>query len=113
MRSNRSTELRQNMGSKYRIKILPSAEEELDGIITYLETFGEQAARNFMGRYREQLELLASGVIDYGLSHLPELSNLGYHACSVNRYVLLYYREGDCVVIAHIFHQRQDYAHLI
>ena len=101
------------MASKRRVLILPSAEEEVEAIVSYLTALGNQAARGFVEAYRKQLTLLESGVIDYGLSKLPELASLGYHSCSVNRYVLLYYREGDDIYIAHVFHQRQDYACLV
>lgn len=60
-----------------------------------------------------KLELLSSGVIDYGLCKLPEIAKLGHHACRVNSYIMLYYFEDDAVVIAHVFHQRQDYARLV
>ena len=74
------------MASKRRVLILPSAEEEVEAIVSYLTAFSNQAARGFVEEY---------------------------HSCSVNRYVLLYYREGDDIYIAHVFHQRQDYARLV
>ena len=97
----------------YDVKILPTAEIEVEGIVEYLSGFGMQPARRFVEEYRHQLELLASGVIDYGLCKLPEAAKLGYHACRVNSYIMLYYFEDDAVVIAHVFHQRQDYARLV
>ena len=97
----------------YNVKILPTAEHEVDEIVSYLLGHGVNTTRRFIGKYRSQLELLASGIVDYGLSFLPELSELGYHACLVNTYVMLYYYEGDDVVIAHVFHQSQDYAALV
>lgn len=99
----------------YDVKVLPSAEleVEVEDIVEYLSGFGMQPARHFIEDYRHRLELLASGVIDYGLCKLPEAAKLGYHACRVNSYIMLYYFEGDAVVIAHVFHQRQDYARLV
>ncbi len=97
----------------YKPRILPSAENELDGIISYLAGHGPHTARAFTSEYRKQLDLLASGTIDYGLSKLPELAALGYHACLVNSHVLLYYYDGEDVVVAHVFHQSQDYARLV
>ena len=38
---------------------------------------------------------------------------MGYRAMLVNTYVTLYRFDGEKVVVAHIFHQTQDYAHLI
>lgn len=50
----------------YDVKILPTAELEVEDIVEYLSGFGVQPARHFIEDYRRQLELLASGVIDYG-----------------------------------------------
>lgn len=97
----------------YDVKILPTAELEVEGIVEYLSGFGVRPARHFIEDYRRQLELLASGVIDYGLYKLPEVAKLGYHACRVNSYIMLHYFEGDAIVIAHVFHQGQDYARLV
>lgn len=97
----------------YNVKVLPTAELEVEDIVEYLSGFVVQPARHFIEDYRRQLELLASGVIDYGLCKLPEVAKLGYHVCRVNSYIMLYYFEGDAVVIAHVFHQRQDYARLV
>lgn len=103
--------LRQN--TAYNVKILPTAGQEVDDIVEYLMGHGINTARRFLAKYRQQLEILQSGVADYGLSFLRELRGLGYHACSVNSYVMLYYYEGSDVVIAHVFHQSQDYASLV
>lgn len=97
----------------YDVKILPTAELEVEGVVDYLSGFGVQPARHFIEDYRRQLELLASGVIDYGLCKLPEVAKLGYRTCRVNSYIMLHYLEDDAVVIAHVFHQRQDYARLV
>lgn len=97
----------------FDVKILPSAEDDLEDIVEYLSGFGAQPVRYFLKAYRHQLELLSSGVVDYGLCALPELSALGYHSCRVNAYIMLYYYEDDSVTVAHIFHHKQDYGRLV
>lgn len=97
----------------FRPRILPTARDELEDIVAYLSGHGAHTARRFTNEYRRQVGLLASGVVDYGLSNLPELAALGYHACLVNSYVMLYYYTDDEVVVAHIFHQSRDYARLV
>lgn len=97
----------------YSIRILPSAEQEIEEIVEYLLTHGPNTARAFTTAYRRQLELLASGTVDYGLANLSELAQLGYHTCHVTSYLTLYYYEEASVVIAHVFHQSQDYARLV
>ena len=98
------------------VRILPSAEAEVENIVAYLSSFGSGAARRFVTEYRHQLDVLAEGAVEYGLSRMPELAALGYRACFVGSYILLYYREpgvAGAAVVAHVFHQRQDYARLV
>lgn len=117
---------RQNMA--YELRILPSAEAEVESIVNYLAGLGAQAARRFVDAYRNQLNLIANGIVEYGLSRMPELAELGYHACFVNSYVMLFYyddkktlldgenereAENQIIVVAHVFHQSQDYARLV
>ena len=49
----------------------------------------------------------------HALSRMPELAAKGYRPLFVKNYVALYKVHDDAVVIAHIFHQSQDYARLI
>ena len=114
------------------VRILPSAEAELDSIVGYLAGLGAQTARRFTEAYRAKLELIASEVVEFGLSRMPELAALGYRSTLVNSYVLLFYYEdveglveggagtsggkgspARRAVIAHVFHQSQDYARLV
>lgn len=97
----------------YSVRILPTAEEELNEIVGYLVRVSPSAARRFLAAYERKLSLLRSGTIEFGLSPLPELASMGYRACGVGSYVLLYYRDNDCAVIAHIFHHSRNYARLV
>lgn len=97
----------------YKVRILPTAEQEVASITSYLFGYSNQAAAKFIEIYERQLQLLGSGLVDYGLSHIPELAELGYHSCRVNKYALLYFYEDNDIVIAHVFHQRQDYARIV
>jgi len=42
-----------------------------------------------------------------------ELAEKGYRAVLLGSYIMLYTFEDETVYIAHIFHQRQDYAQLV
>lgn len=95
------------------VRILPTAREELEEVVAFLAGRSEGAAQSFLSAYEGKLRLLASGAFEYGLSHLPELARLGYRACRVGSYVLLYYRDGQDTVIAHVFHGSRDYARLV
>lgn len=96
-----------------RVRIEPEAEREVDEIAAYLAGHGPGTLRRFLDKYEEQLGLLASGSVDFGLSKMPVLARLGYHSCHVNSYVMLYFFEGDELVVAHVFHGSQNYSHLV
>lgn len=42
----------------YNVKILPTAEQEVDDIVDYLLGHGIFTARRFLDKYRSQLQLL-------------------------------------------------------
>lgn len=100
------------MGSR-DVRVLPSAHEEIDETVAWLAGRSPDAARSFLAGYRSKLELLASGTLEYPLSHLPELARLGYRACGFGSYVMLYYVEKDAAVVAHVFHQHRNYGRLV
>ncbi|WP_139652051.1 type II toxin-antitoxin system RelE/ParE family toxin [Raoultibacter phocaeensis] len=97
----------------YRPRILESADRELSQIVAYLAGYNKDAAKAFLDEYELQLDLICSETVEYGLSRMPELAQLGYRCALVGKYLFLYYIEDDVVVIAHLFHQRQDYAKLV
>lgn len=97
----------------YSIRILPTAEKELASALEYLMTYSTNAASALLDEYENQLDLLQREIVSYSLSRLPELAQLGYHTALVNQYLFLYYLEDNCLVVAHFFHQKQDYASLV
>lgn len=95
------------------VRIQPTALRELDAIVDYLRGFGAQAASSFLDEWDAMLERLHEGAIEYPLSRFDALARLGYRAVLVKGYVALYFCEGDCRIIAHVFHQSQDYASIV
>lgn len=99
----------------YRLSITREAQREYRDIVSYLVTVlkSPQAARHFMVEFDAQVESVRDYPEAFSLCHLPELAARGYRSVSVMRYTLLYTVRGDEVIIAHIFHQSQDYARLV
>ena len=99
----------------YKRKILKEAAREYRDIVRYLAAVlgSPDAARGFMDEFDYQLRLVCDMPELYGLSRMRELAVLGYRSMLVKNYVALYKIEGDAVVVAHIFHQSQDYAKLV
>lgn len=99
----------------YRRRILPRAKEELEEIVLYLSTVlgSPGAARTFLDGFVRQVDALCEHPNMRPLSHLPELAELGYRSAPVGNYLFLYRVTDDEIVIAHVFHQSQDYARLV
>ena len=99
----------------YRKVILDEATREYREIVIYLAEILQslQAAADFMDEFDCQLSLVAENPLLFGLSRMPGLAARGYRTMHVNNYVALYRVKDDMVVVAHIFHQTQNYASLV
>ena len=96
-------------------RFLKSAQTDYENVIAYLcsATGGRTAARSFANTLDEKIGLICSNPPLFALSRIPELAALGYRATLVGNYVMLYFFRDGVIYIAHIFHQRQDYARLV
>ena len=99
----------------YKTEILESAQRELTEIVGYLAAVlkNPQAAEAFLSELDHQVALIENDPYLYSVSHLPELAARNYRVAFVKSYVMLYTLRGNTIYIAHIFHQRQDYARLV
>ncbi len=99
----------------YKRRILKEAAREYRDIVHYLAEVlnSPDATRSFMDEFDYQLDLVCDIPELYGLSRMKELAALGYRTLLVNNYVALYRIDDDTVVVAHVFHQSQDYAKLV
>lgn len=99
----------------YEAVILDEAKREFRSIIDYLCTVLEspQATATFMDEFEHQVSLITDNPELFALSRLPELAARGYRTAHINNYIMLYKVQDDLVIIAHIFHQTQDYARLV
>lgn len=97
----------------YQIRILDTAHSEIDMILNNLKSRNDYSADRFYSELRKCYITLSEGVVSFGLSRFSTLAEQNYHSMFFNDYVLLYFEEDNVRIIAHIFHQRQDYAHLV
>lgn len=95
------------------VRIQNTAIRELDETVEYLLSFGPQTAKSFLNEWEKTLEDLRSGIIEHRLSKFETLAKLGYHTILIKNYIILYYKEEKDIVVAHLFHQSQDYARLV
>lgn len=97
----------------YKIKIFPTAKQDLEEVIGYLNTLSPDAASKY---YDLLVEEIAS------LSKLPErcpkpkdlaLAAKGYRYLIVKNYLVFYVIIGDTVQIRRILYARRDYRALL
>lgn len=98
----------------YRLEELPQAKLELEQEVRYLLQYSERAAAKLLDDYEAKMDLLASGILTQEPSVEPALASLGYYKALVgDGHLVLYYLEGDALVVAHFCSTRQDYARLL
>lgn len=97
----------------YKIKIFPTAKQDLEEVIGYLNTLSPDAASKY---YDLLVEEIAS------LSKMPErcpkpkdlaLAAKGYRYLIVKNYLVFYVVIGDTVQIRRILYARRDYRALL
>lgn len=96
-----------------RVRIQPTALRELENTVEYLLNFGLSTASAFLDEWENVIERLRGGSVEHRLSRFESLARLGYHTVLVKGYIALYFKEGDNVIVAHLFHQSQDYANTV
>lgn len=99
----------------YPSVILSSAQLEYEAIVGYLalDLANPAAAERFMKEFSHQLDLVREMPEIHALSRVPELATLGFRPMLINNYIALYRFDGEKVIVAHIFHQTQDYARFV
>lgn len=96
------------------MRIQPTALRELEDIVIYLSSFGSATVKSFLAEWEKTLEELRSGTVKHRLSRMDILVQLGYRTVLLGGYVVLFFQDGnDMIVVAHLFHQSQDYANLV
>lgn len=97
----------------YNVRIQPTALQELESTVKYLLSFGSKTASTFLNEWNKVIKNLRGGTMEYRLSRFEPLAQLGYHTILINSYIVLYFIDGDDIVVAHLFHQSQDYASIV
>ncbi len=101
------------MARDYKVKIYPSAEQDLAEIVRYLNTLSPDAALRYYDMLVEEIA---------GLSTMPEryphpkdlaLTAKGYRYLVVKNYLVFYMVVGDAVQIHRILYGRRDYRSIL
>ncbi len=99
----------------YSVSIAAEAMREYEQIVSYLSGTLKSpgAAKGFVDEFMRQVDHVRDNPELHALSRMPELAAKGYRPLFIKNYVALYKVHDGAVVIAHIFHQSQDYARLV
>jgi plasmid stabilization system protein ParE len=101
----------------YKVIITNDAEADLDHFISYLLFVkkSQQAASNVLDDFEQtknELSRVAGSLKD---CENPKLKNYGYKRINFlhHKYFMLYRIEGDTAIVDNIFHDLQDYEHIL
>lgn len=99
----------------YKYVFLDQAKAELSEVTAYLSatTGSDKVSLGLLDEAERMVDLICEFPTMHALSRMPELAEKGYRAALFGSYVMLYTLSEDTVCIEHVFHQRQDYAHLV
>lgn len=98
---------------RYKVKIYPSAQQDLRDIVGYLNTLSPSAALRYYDKLTEEIA---------SLSTMPErcprprdlaLAAKGYRYLTVENYLIFYVVSGGTVQIRRILYGRRDYRALL
>ena len=98
---------------RYKVKIYPSAQQDLRDIVDYLNTLSPSAALRYYDKLTEEIA---------SLSTMPErcprprdlaLAAKGYRYLIVDNYLIFYVVSGGTVQIRRILYGRRDYRALL
>ena len=98
---------------RYKVRIFPTAKQDLEDVIGYLNTLSPDAAQKYY-------DLIVSEIAS--LSKMPErwprpkdlaLAAKGYRCLVVKSYLVFYVVVGDVVQIRRILYARRDYQSLL
>lgn len=101
------------MERRYKVRIYPTAEQDLSDIIGYLNTLSKEVALRYYDLLIEEIA---------GLAVMPErcprprdlaLAAKGYRYLIVKDYLVFYMVVGDMVQIHRILYGRRDYKEIL
>lgn len=99
--------------SKYRIRLLSIAEQDLVELVSYVAAENPSAAARTLDRIEARLETLGSHPFAGCIPHSPQLTSLGYRALVIDNYLASYKVKGHVVIVHRILHGARDLLRLL
>ena len=98
--------------SKYIVRLLRSAEDDLNEIITYIAADRPSAAEKLASKIEKNLELLSMHLFAGRIPKEEDLARMGYRYLVVENYLIFYIIEQKTVYVHRILHGARDYLSL-
>ena len=94
--------------SKYTVRLLSIAEQDLVDLVSYLTTENSRAATEVLDRIEARLAALQSRPFVGRVPHNPKLTALGYRVLVIDNYLVFYEVKGNTVLVHRILHGARD-----
>jgi toxin ParE1/3/4 len=105
------------LGNKYRVKIVPKAEEDLDDIFYYiaLELNNKSAAEKMINLFSNKILRLQEFPFSCSLVEDDLLKDKGYRKLIIDNYIVFYIvnEEDQQVIVMRVLYGRKKYQDLI
>ena len=95
--------------SKYNVKLLRIAEDDLLEIVAYISADRPSAAEAFATKIEKNLDLLSKNPYLGRVPKENELARLHYRYIVVENYLIFYTIEGQTIYVHRILHGARDY----
>jgi len=99
--------------SKYTVRLLSIAEQDLADLVSYLAAENVPAAAELFDRIEARLEALESHPFVGRVPHNAKLTALGYRVLVIDNYLVFYKVKGNVVLVYRILHGARDLLRLL
>ena len=99
--------------SKYTIRLLQTAEEDIIEIITYIALDNPTSAETIAGKFEKGLSNLSIHPFIGKIPNEEDLAGMGYRFLIVQNYLIFYIIEDHIIWVHRIIHGARDYLSLL
>jgi len=99
--------------SKYTVRLLSIAEQDLVDLVSYLAAENSRASAEVLDHIEARLEALQSHPFVGRVPHNAKLTALGYRVLVIDNYLVFYKVKGNVVLVYRILHGARDLLRLL
>lgn len=99
--------------TKYEVRLLRVAEDDLTEIVVYIAADRPSAAIKLTGKFNKKLGLLSDNSHLGSVPNEDSLAQLGYRYLVVDNYLIFYVIEAPVIYIHRIIHGARNYLQLL